>query len=246
MKSGVPVVIGETVPETKSVFIRHAGEVGTSLVFAEEENLLLRAEKGNDGRWMYRTAGYGIVQGELGGDYQVKNANTLLSAVNQLTKIGYRIGEGDVHNGFAHVSTLTGLSGRWQKLREHPTLVCDTGHNVAGIACIVSQLKKERYDKLHIVIGMVNDKDINGMLALLPKDAGYYFTKASVMRALPEKELMRLASFAGLKGECYPNVVAAVKVAEERSLPGDFIFVGGSTFVVGDLLAGSRLVEKRI
>ncbi|KAA6301111.1 MAG: Folylpolyglutamate synthase [Candidatus Ordinivivax streblomastigis] len=241
MKRGIPVVIGETIPETKSVFIRYAGEVGTSLVFAEEENLLLGAEKDNDGHWMYRTAGYGTVQGELGGDYQVKNTNTLLSAVNQLTKTGYRVGEGDVHNGFARVSTLTGLSGRWQKLQERPTLVCDTGHNVAGIACIVDQLKKERYDKLHIVIGMVNDKDISGMLALLPKDAVYYFTKANVMRALPEEELMRLASFAGLKGECYPNVATAVKVAKEKSLPGDFIFAGGSTFVVGDLLAGTWL-----
>lgn len=142
-----------------------------------------------------------------------------------------------VRNGFAHVCELTGLMGRWQRLQDSPTLICDTGHNVGGITYIVEQLKQQSYRKLHMIIGMVNDKDICGILALLPKNAEYYFTKASVKRALPENELLELAVKAGLQGGCYPNVPAAVQAAQEKSLPEDFIFVGGSSFIVADLLA---------
>ena len=127
--------------------------------------------------------------------------------------------------------------GRWQKLQDAPTLICDTGHNVGGITYITEQLQQQSYRKLHMVIGMVNDKDIRGVLALLPEDAEYYFTKASVKRALPEQELARIAAEAGLQGDCYPDVPSAVRAAQEKSLPEDFIFVGGSSFIVADLLA---------
>ena len=127
--------------------------------------------------------------------------------------------------------------GRWQKLQDAPTLICDTGHNVGGITYIAEQLKQQSYRKLHMIIGMVNDKDIHGVLALLPQEAEYYFTKASVRRALPESELAQLASEAGLQGNCYPDVPSAVQAAQEKSLPEDFIFVGGSSFIVADLLA---------
>ena len=221
IKSKTPVVIGETTSETKPVFAKKALETGAPIFFAEEN------EK-ND---------YPGLECELKGLYQTKNTRTLLTAIPQLQKIGYKLNEQAVRSGFAHVCELTGLTGRWQKLQDTPTLICDTGHNVGGITYITEQLKEQSYRKLHMIIGMVNDKDIRGVLALLPKDAEYYFTKASVKRALPEKELALLASEAGLQGNCYPDVPSAVRAAQEKSLPEDFIFVGGSSFIVADLLA---------
>lgn len=221
IKSKTPVVIGETTSETKPVFAKKALETGAPIFFAEEN------EK-ND---------YPGLECELKGLYQTKNTRTLLTAIPQLQKIGYKLNEQAVRSGFARVCELTGLTGRWQKLQDTPTLICDTGHNVGGITYITEQLKEQSYRKLRMIIGMVNDKDIRGVLALLPKDAEYYFTKASVKRALPEKELALLASEAGLQGDCYPDVPSAVRAAQEKSLPEDFIFVGGSSFIVADLLA---------
>lgn len=223
LKSGIPVVIGETTPETRPVFLNKAQEVGAPIYFAEE----------ND------REDYPGIECELKGIYQKKNTRTILTALPLLKEIGYHLDEQSVRSGFAHVTKLTGLMGRWQKLQDAPTLICDTGHNVGGITCIVEQLKQQSYHRLHIIIGMVNDKDIRGVLALLPKEATYYFTKASVKRALPEEELAKLASDEGLKGTCYPDVPAAVQAAQEKSLPEDFIFVGGSSFIVADLLANS-------
>ena len=142
-----------------------------------------------------------------------------------------------MREGFSRVCELTGLMGRWQKLQSSPTLVCDTGHNKGGIQYIVEQLKAQEYRQLHIVMGMVNDKDISGVLAMLPKEAIYYFTKASVNRALHENEVQRLANEAGLEGNTYPNVEEALKAALGAAHPDDFVFVGGSTFIVADLLS---------
>lgn len=221
IKSGIPVIIGETTPETRPVFTKKAHETGAPIFFAEENPK-------ND---------YPELECELKGLYQTKNTRTLLTAIPQLQKAGYKLSEQAVRSGFAHVGKLTGLMGRWQKLQDAPTLICDTGHNVGGITYITEQLQQQSYRKLHMVIGMVNDKDIRGVLALLPEDAEYYFTKASVKRALPEQELARIAAEAGLQGDCYPDVPSAVRVAQEKSLPEDFIFVGGSSFIVADLLA---------
>lgn len=244
IKKGVPVVIGETTPETKPVFLQKAKEADAPIVFAEEENRVTHfgPAKGKPGI-IYQNRDYPELEGQLGGYYQAKNTNTVLCALNQLKKTGYHIDEQSVRNGFAHVAELTGLMGRWQKLQDAPTLICDTGHNVAGISYIVEQLKKQRYRQLHIVMGMVNDKDFRGVLELLPTDAVYYFTKASVKRALPEKELQALANNSGLKGEVYPNVAEAVKEARQKSLPEDFIFVGGSSFIVADLLASRNALD---
>ncbi|MDO4163039.1 MAG: folylpolyglutamate synthase/dihydrofolate synthase family protein [Bacteroides sp.] len=221
IKSHVPVVIGETTPETRPVFVEKAQSVNAPIYFAEE----------ND------REDYPGIECELKGIYQKKNTRTIVTALTLLKDIGYRIDGQVVRSGFAHVCELTGLMGRWQKLQDSPTLICDTGHNVGGIAYIAEQLKQQTYRQLHFVIGMVNDKDIRGVLSLLPKDATYYFTKASVKRALPEAELAQLAAGAGLHGDCYPDVPSAVRAAQEKSLPEDFIFVGGSSFIVADLLA---------
>ncbi len=224
IKPGIPVVIGETTPETRPVFLHKAQEAGAPIYFAEEE-------KAN------KQADYPGLDFELKGIYQEKNLRTLLTALPLLIQAGYKLDDRAVRNGFAHVVELTGLMGRWQKLHDLPTVVCDTGHNVGGIRYIVQQLEQQTFRTLRIVIGMVNDKDINGVLALLPRNATYYFTRASVKRALPEQELAALARQAGLAGNCYPDVPTAVRTAQKESLPEDFIFVGGSNFIVADLLA---------
>lgn len=236
IKEGIPVVIGETTPETKPVFSGRAKEVNAPILFSEEEQLLLESTVNEKGKRIYQTTDYKDLEGELGGLCQIKNTNTLLSSIRQLQQRGYRLTEQDVRKGFSQVCKLTGLMGRWQKLEESPTLVCDTGHNVGGISYIAEQLSNQKYERLHIVIGMVNDKDISGVLAMLPQDAVYYFTKASVKRALPEKELQHLAQTSGLQGETYPDVQAAVTAAKEKAGAKDFIFVGGSSFIVADLL----------
>lgn len=220
IKSDIPVVIGETTNETRPVFEQKAHAVHAPIYFAEENN----------------REDYPGIECELKGIYQKKNTRTLLTALPLLKEAGYRIDEQHVRQGFAHVVELTGLMGRWQKLQDAPTLVCDTGHNVGGITYIAEQLRQQTYHKLHIVIGMVNDKDIRGVLALLPQEASYYFTRASVKRALPAEDLASLAAEAGLQGQCYPDVPSAIRAAQEKSLPEDFIFVGGSTFIVADLL----------
>lgn len=240
IKQGIPVVIGESLPATHPVFSRKAAEAGAPITFAEEEPGLIKAEKQNDGGWLYQTDKYPDLQGELSGLYQPKNTNTLLVAIRKLMEAGYAIAEKDIRNGFGKVSELTGLMGRWQKLGERPAIVCDTGHNTGGMKYIVEQLRQQKYRRLHIVIGMVNDKDISGILSMLPREASYYFTRASVQRSLPEDELQRKASGAGLTGQSYPDVAEAVKAAEEASTPEDFIFVGGSSFIVADLLSARK------
>lgn len=236
IKKDIPVIIGETTPETKPVFISKAAEVNAPILFAEEEHLLISGTSGNNGGFIYETQNLKNLEGELGGLCQLKNTNTLLSAINILNKLGYKLEESHIRDGFAHVCELTGLKGRWQTLQKEPTIICDTGHNVGGIQYISEQLKKQKYKTLRIVMGMVNDKDIRGALALMPREAIYYFTKASVQRALPENELATLAAKAGLKGHSYPSVELALDSAKKDSEKDDFIFVGGSTFIVADLL----------
>lgn len=177
---------------------------------------------------------------ELSGAYQFENMFTILKALTILTKLNYNIKSKNYFDGFANVCQLTGLMGRWQKVHSYPDIICDTGHNVDGIEYIRVQLdaiRKTFGKDIHIVFGMVNDKDISGVLKVLPKDATYYFTKASVKRALPENELMELAEEAGLKGTSYPTVVDAVQAAKKNCPPKDLVFVGGSSFIVADLLA---------
>lgn len=236
IKSGIPVVIGETSTETRTVFQNKAAETHAPITFAEDESLVEDWKTGTDGYRIYQTKDYADLKGELGGLYQIKNTNTILTAVRQLKQIGYTITEQDVRNGFANVCKLTGLMGRWQTIETSPKVICDTGHNVGGISYIVEQLKHETYKHLHIVIGMVNDKDISGVLSLLPKDAYYYFTQASVKRALPAEEMALKAYAANLQGGYYDNVQTALEAAKAKADKDDLIFVGGSSFIVADLL----------
>lgn len=236
IKPQTPVVIGETTPETKPVFLQKATEMQAPIHFAEEEQFVQQVEYTKDGHCLYQTINSPDLTGELGGFCQEKNTNTILSALQCLQQAGYHINESHIREGFANVCKLTGLMGRWQRLEEHPTIICDTGHNVGGISYITKQLAIQKYDKLHLVIGMVNDKDISGVLKLLPSEATYYFTQASVQRALPAGKVKELAQTFNLHGEAYPNVKSALIAAKEKAAPEDLIFIGGSSFIVADLL----------
>lgn len=216
IKHGVPVVIGETTSKTRTVFETKANEVGTQIVFAEEKEIP-------------------EIPFELGGDYQQKNLRTIMTALSILRN-AFNISEQNISYGLSNVCEQTGLMGRWQTLKECPKTVCDVGHNVGGFEYIVKQLTRQQYKTLRIVIGMVNDKDINGVLALLPKDAKYYFTKAKVARALQPEELQEKAKEYELNGNCYPSVTEAYEAAVKEASTDDFIFIGGSCFVVAEVV----------
>ena len=236
IKPKIPVVIGEIHPETESVFINKSDLESAPIHFAQRESSVQKAIFTPEGGITYHTTEYPLLKGQLGGYCQVKNTQTILTAVRVLQEKGYHIEKEHVYQGFAEVCLLTGLMGRWQILQEQPKMICDTGHNKSGIEYIVKQLSAQEYRQLRIVLGMVNDKDISGVLAMLPKEATYYFTKASVSRALSEEKVKELAQQAGLQGNTYPNVEEAVQTACSEAHPDDLIFVGGSTFIVADLL----------
>jgi dihydrofolate synthase/folylpolyglutamate synthase len=156
--------------------------------------------------------------------------------VDGLRRKGWNIPEQQLRKGLDKVVENTGLQGRWQVIGANPRIICDTGHNVGGMREVVAQIKQVPYKTLHFVIGMVNDKDIMGVLALLPRNAIYYFTKASIPRALDETKLMKTAAHFKLHGNAYPTVKEAIATAKQNSLPEDLIFIGGSTFVVAEAI----------
>ena len=237
IKHNIPVVIGETTEETLPIFQNKANSENADIRFAEKENHILNAERDTStGGYIYQTDRYKDLKGELGGLCQTKNTNTILTAIEVLLEKGYKISENDIRKGFGNVCELTGLMGRWQKIESNPTIICDTGHNIGGIKYIAEQLSEMEYTNLHIIMGMVNDKDINGVLELLPKNAIYYFTQASVKRALPAEEVKRLANIHGLSGKSYPSVETALEEAKKKAEKNDLIFIGGSSFIVADLL----------
>ncbi|MDU1904545.1 MAG: folylpolyglutamate synthase/dihydrofolate synthase family protein [Dysgonomonas sp.] len=237
IKPDIPVVIGEAEGSVRKVFENKAAEVGSPITFAQDQNIIQSAEKQTDGSWLFQTTQYSDLKGELGGLPQIKNAATVLTAVEILQKENITILPKAVCEGFAQVVELTGLQGRWQVIQsENPRIICDTGHNVGGMEHTAEQLKSENYRRLHIVIGMVNDKDISKVLALLPKDAVYYFTRASIARALDEKELAKQAELVGLRGNTYNTVKEALDGALQATDKEDMIFIGGSNFIVAEAL----------
>lgn len=236
IKENTPVIVGEYTSETKEVFLSKTIECNAAITFAQDSQVINEAERTEDGHWLYQTDEMKDLYGELGGMCQTKNTNTILNAVKELIRIGYNITEDNIRAGFAHVCETTGLMGRWQKLEERPKVICDTGHNIGGMQYIAEQLASMHYDRLHIIIGMVNDKDINGVISLLPSDATYYFTQASVKRALPAEEVMKIGNSHCLLGAAYPSVKDALEAAKRNASENDLIFVGGSTFIVSDLI----------
>lgn len=237
IKREVPVVIGETGgnQSVRQVFAEKAQTMGAPITFADEENEILSWHDGT-----YETRHFGTFQAELRGLCQEKNTATILSALKTLNSLESlkALSPKAIHKGFSHVCELTGLMGRWQKLQESPTVVCDTGHNPGGLQYIARQLRSLKgFSQLRIVVGMVSDKDVSGSLSLLPKRATYYFTQASVRRALPASQMAELGKKLGLQGKAYPTVTEAYQAALSDADEADFVFVGGSSFVVADLLS---------
>lgn len=214
IKPGIPVVIGEciAVPEIKAVFEHKAQENRSPIYFAEQEP-------------------FEDIPFELKGSYQTANKRTIQSAVRHLP---FDTDERALREGMAKVCAMTSLMGRWQQISDKPRIICDTGHNEGGWQWIGRQLAE--IQRLRMVVGMVSDKDVRHVLRLMPKHAEYYFTEASVRRAMPAKDFARLAAEEGLKGDCYPDVATAVGAALKQTSTDDTIFIGGSTFIVADYL----------
>jgi len=237
IKHEVPVVIGETMQETKQVFIEKANEENAPIHFAQEKYKLISV-KPVEGQLQIevqdcykQSKQYNL---DLTGLYQAKNLLTVLT-VTDILKNKFSLREENIAEGLSHVKSLTGLHGRWEIIRREPTVVLDVAHNVDGIRQIIYQLKNSIYEKLHIVFGMVKDKEIEKVLEMLPKEASYYFTKAQIPRALPETELSERAAKYHLEGSSFNNVNKALKAAVEKASPKDLIIVCGSVFVVGEV-----------
>ena len=245
IKSGVPVVIGEALKETRPVFEAMAEENKAPIIFAEDRPEVLHAEL-QLSEMVYETRSYGTITGELCGRYQAKNANTILWIIRKLEDFGYMYRYTDdsksptkgleVKAGFKNVCATTGLMGRWQVISKSPTVVCDTGHNPAGWEYLSRQLNEVECKNMYIVFGVVEDKDVDSIMALLPKRASYFFTKASSKRALSERVLQMMGQQLGLSGNVYPSVAEAYAAAKIIAKEGDFVFIGGSSYVVADFL----------
>ena len=213
IKSKTPVIIGRNQKKIRKILIDVANKKNTTLTYSSPHN--------------YQT--------DLNGNYQKENINTVVTAILELQKVGWKIKNKHIQNGLLNTKKNTGILGRWQKLKEKPLIICDIAHNKDGINAIIKQLKKQKYNNLHIVFGTVNDKSLD-ILSLLPKDARYYFCKPNIPRGLNEVILQNSASRQKLKGKCYHSVKNALKAAKINANKEDLIFIGGSTFVVAEIL----------
>ncbi len=240
IKTNTPIVIGEQQPETTPVFDAMAQEKNAPLTYASTVFILKSARQNNlCQEFVFEnslTTETNIIKCDLLGEYQQKNIRTVLAACEQLKAIGFHITSEIITEGLQHIVEKTGLLGRWQILQNNPLVICDTGHNVAGIRAIVSQLKGLQYNKMRVVMGMVDDKNIEGVLALMPEFAIYYFAQANIPRALDKEQLQKQAQLFGLFGKTYRSVNDALKSAINEADKDDVIFVGGSTFVVAEVV----------
>lgn len=244
IKPQTPVVIGEYNEETLPVFRAKALEENAKLILAEDQPEVISYAQNKDNAWEYTTQHFGIVEGQLKGNYQVKNSNTILTAVKELQILGFNLSIDNVKEGFKHVETLTGLAGRWQTLSQTPHVLCDTGHNEAAWTYLSNQLNELVCNQLHIVFGMVDDKDIDAVIQLLPEKAVYYFTKASCKRALSEYSIEQKAKKRGLKGTSYPTVEEACYAALSTMKNDDCLFIGGSNYIVSEALISQPWLKK--
>lgn len=218
IKPNIPVVIGEYTSQTKPVFDKKASETQSEIFFASD-----------------------IIQetypSVLLGDYQKQNKKTVLQAIRVLqSQKQFQISEENIKNGFWNVVKNTGLQGRWQQLKQVPKVICDTAHNKHGLEIVMNQVNNQKFDKLHIVLGVVNDKDLDDVLPLFPKNATYYFCRPDIPRGLDASTLQQKATSFGLNGKVYNSVTEAYKNALENASESDFIYVGGSTFVIAEIL----------
>ena len=241
IKQNIPVVIGESLHETRDVFINSAIRTLSEIYFADKNyKCILGDSLGKTGErdFMMRIRAEkrditGIIP--LGGDYQAKNLQTLFQVCKCIRK-SFDLTERSILLGIRNVITNTGLMGRWQVLSNKPFVICDTGHNKEGLEYVIRQIGLIKANEVHFVIGFVSDKDLSLILPLFPDNAQYYFTRASVPRALDEKILKKEASRFDLKGDCFPSVKIAYEAALKNASPDDLVFIGGSTFVVAEVL----------
>lgn len=216
IKSKIPVVVGEYTEETKKVFLAKAEECKSNIYFASD---LIQED--------YPSG--------LLGDYQIHNKKTVLQAI-KLLKQHFQISADEVKNGLLNVVQNTGLLGRWQQIHSNPKVICDTAHNSHGLKIVLNQIQKEKFNQLHFVLGVVNDKDLEDILPLFPKNAKYYFSKPNVPRGLDTAVLKEKAEVYGLIGFVYNSISEAYEEALKASTENDFIYIGGSTFVVAEIV----------
>lgn len=235
IKRNIPVVIGESHPETKPVFVKKALEQYAPIFFAQEHfdithssnnKYLIVADKKSGMHSRYTL--------DLKGSYQEKNLATVLQSIRLLQE-EFNLDGDKVRKALSHIMKSTGLQGRWQIIRKKPLVVLDVAHNADGIRCLVQQVQATPHHKLHIVIGMVKDKDISAVFGLLPKEASYFFTNAHIARAMPAKDFQQMAKSYSLFGKAYDNVNDAAISAMQHATPEDIILVCGSVFVVGEV-----------
>lgn len=240
IKHDIPIIIGEFHADTAPVFKEKAATENSEIIFAKDvitvsnfsnSNFLSTCDISVNGQpWLNK------IECDLPGSYQELNITTVATTLYQLQKMGWSITLDGIRKGLRSVKKNTGLMGRWQVLAETPLTICDTGHNVNGITLVIKQLTQTQYSQLHIVLGMVKDKDITKVLSLLPQDATYYFCNADIPRALSADDLRDQAAQIGLKGKSYGSVKNAWLAAQQHAKPDDVIFIGGSTFVVAEVV----------
>jgi dihydrofolate synthase/folylpolyglutamate synthase len=241
IKKNTPIVIGEFQPETIDVYKSFATKMESEFSVASDEYTVSTALMSPGRRQVmnirnHETLVYKELEVDLLGIYQKKNVPTVLQTIDFLKEAGIKMSRDAIYEGLKNVAPLTGLRGRWETLGFNPLIICDTGHNAEGIAEVAEQIRHTPYKKLHFIFGTVNDKDATKVLSLLPKDAEYYFTKADIPRALDPYLLKEQAEKSGLKGEAFPEITKAFEAASSAANREDLIFIGGSTFVVGEFI----------
>jgi len=243
IKKGVPVIIGETQDETSQIFIQQAKKNETPVIFADQHFQCRLADHSFSQKdllvvdILHEQKPYlAAIESPLAGLYQKKNITTVIAACEQLRSSGVAITEKNIFNGIRNVVKNTGLFGRWQILSHEPLTICDTGHNTGGLKEVIAQIDRTPHHRLHFVFGLVNDKAIDAMLRMLPKDATYYFCKANIPRGMDPGKLKRLAAAEGLQGESYNSVKEALESAQNAAGNDDLVFIGGSTFVVAEVV----------
>ncbi|MBY0426263.1 MAG: bifunctional folylpolyglutamate synthase/dihydrofolate synthase, partial [Cytophagales bacterium] len=239
IKPGVPVVISETQPEITEVFNQKAKLENASIYFADQEFNL--SERGRSSNWMLvdvvdkQTGFVQTLYSGLTGTYQLKNLAGVLKTADLAKPMGFVLSQNHIGQGIQHVLSNTGLKGRWNILSQSPMIVCDIAHNEAGVQEVLKQISVYQYQQLWIVLGMVADKDVDKVLSLMPKEANYIFCQANLPRALDAQVLADKANGYGLMGKVIKEVNKAIDFAKTNSAPHDFIFIGGSTFVVAEI-----------
>ncbi|MCH7412276.1 bifunctional folylpolyglutamate synthase/dihydrofolate synthase [Belliella sp. R4-6] len=239
IKKNVPVVISQRQSETTAVFEIKAKENNSEIYFAEDTYCIEKIGVTPDSQETVYRVGKDSdtfrLNIDLMGNYQQKNLGGILKTIDVLIAKGYHIHFSDIERGISHIVKNTELKGRWQTISDEPKVICDTGHNEEGVKYIVDQINQVKYNKLFMVIGMVNDKDVSKVLSVLPKHAYYYFVQANIPRAMKASDLFSSAISEGLNGEVVEDVNDAISLAKKKAGKDDLIFVGGSTFVVAEI-----------